>query len=127
MKTYAKGYRFERNMVHTLSKMGFMVLRAPRSGRIGLASPDIVAVKKIDGISQVLALECKNRESAFTVGPEQLDELIEWRDIAGAKCYITWKCGRLDPVFITLEKVIANRGNIGKKFAQEHGISINEI
>tara|TARA_Y100000310_G_C20698673_1_gene827676 strand:+ start:5333 stop:5656 length:324 start_codon:yes stop_codon:yes gene_type:complete len=107
--------------------MGFMVLRAPRSGRIGLASPDVVAVKKIDGMSKVIALECKNRESAFTVSPEQLDELIEWRDIAGAECYIAWKCSRLEPVFIKLETVIGNRGNIGKKFALEHGISINEI
>ncbi len=127
VKTYAKGYRFERNLVHKLSKMGFMVLRAPRSGRIGLASPDIVAIHKIDGKSKVLAIECKNRLEGFTVAHEQLQELQEWKDVAGAKCYIAWKCGRNDALFIYLEDVIDNKGNVGKKFAKEKGISIDEI
>ena len=127
VKAYAKGYRFERSLVHTLSKRGFMVLRAPRSGRIGLASPDIVAIHKIDGKSKVLALECKNRVDGFTVAPEQLQELNDWEDTAGAHCYIVWKCGRNEPLFLHLADVMDNNGNVGKRFAKEFGISIDEI
>lgn len=127
VKSYAKGYRFERNLVHVLSEHGFVVLRAPHSGSMNIASPDIVAIKKTDGSSKVFAIECKNREEGFTVSTDQLNELKEWEEKGGAMCYIAWKCGRSEPIFLTLADVTANKGNVGKKFAAEHGISLEKI
>jgi len=127
VKAYAKGYRFERQLVHILSKRDFMVLRAPRSGRMNLALPDIVAIRRVDGKPHVVALECKNRVDGFTVAHEQLLELKEWEEKAGAKCYVVWKCGRGSPIFLKLEDVVGNKGNVGKRFASEHGLSLDEV
>lgn len=122
LKAYKKGYRNERNLVHTLSKMGYMVVRTPRSGRIGLASPDIIALK--DG--KVVVIECKAREKAFKVDAEQLDELRQWQQ-AGARAYVAWKTSRKDWIFMNLADVKANAGNMGKKFAAEKGMGIDGL
>jgi Holliday junction resolvase len=121
--SYAKGYRGERELVHTLSKMGYMVIRAPRSGSINLASPDIIAAKH----GKLLVIECKSRKGAFKIPIEQLNELKEWRDKAGAFAYIGWKISRKGWTFLRLDDVYANNGNIGKKFANSKGINIGEL
>jgi Holliday junction resolvase len=123
MKNYSKGYRAERAMVHELSRRGYVAIRAPHSGSIGVASPDIVAAK--DG--KMIVMECKSREGAFTVPPEQLDELKKWRDVAKASAYIAWKINRKGWTFLPLEDVINNNGNIGKRFGSEKGIGIDDI
>lgn len=123
LKSYAKGYRSERELTHTLSKMGYMVIRAPRSGRINLPSPDIIAVK--DG--KIIVIECKSRAAAFSVPLEQLDELKQWRDRGGAVAYVGWKISRAGWTFLKLDDVYANNGNIGKKFAEEKGITLENI
>ncbi len=123
IKKYSKGYRAERELVHLLSQLGFMVIRTPRSGRICLASPDIVAAKN----RRLVVIECKSRRDAFTMDKEQLDELKQWEEKAGAVPYIAWKLSRKGWIFLKLPDVMSNKGNIGKKFAQEHGISIEDI
>lgn len=120
---YAKGYRAERALVHELSKMGYMVVRTPRSGRIGLPSPDIIAAK--DG--RLLVIECKSREEAFTVSADQLAELQEWQDKAGALAYIGWKISHRGWFFLKLADVIANSGNVGKKFLDGRSLKIDEL
>ena len=45
VKTYRKGYMAERELVHKLYGFGYAVMRAPRSGRINLPMPDIIAIK----------------------------------------------------------------------------------
>lgn len=120
---YSKGARSERELVHTLSKMGYMTIRAPRSGRINLASPDVIAAKH----GKLLVIECKFRKSAFTVPLEQLAELDEWVEKAGAIAYIGCKIARKGWKFLKLEDVKANHGNIGKKFIAEKGITIDLI
>lgn len=122
-RSYAKGYRAENEMVHTLSKMGYMVIRAPRSGRIDLPSPDIIAAKH----GKLLVIECKSRNGAFTVPLDQLDQLREWRDKAGAHAYVGWKISRKGWTFLHLDDVYANNGNVGKKFAAEKGVGIDAI
>ena len=121
IKKYSKGYRAERNLVHILSKRGFMVVRTPRSGRINLASPDIIAAKS----GKIIVIECKSRENGFKIEKEQLDELSAWKHKAKAKVYIGWKISRRDWIFIKLKDVINNNGNVGKKFALKNGISID--
>jgi Holliday junction resolvase len=123
MRSYAKGYSAERELVHTLSKMGFMTIRAPRSGRIGLASPDVIAAKH----GKLVVIECKSRASAFSIPIEQLDELKEWRDKAGAHAYIGCKISRKGWKFLHLDDVYANSGNVGKKFIEAKGVGIETI
>ncbi len=123
LRSYRKGYTAELELVHTLSKLGFMVIRAPRSGRINLASPDIVAAKN----GKLLVIECKSRASAFTVEKEQLEELAEWQQKAGAIPYIGWKIARKGWTFMRLQDVQESRGNIGKKFALEKGMPLEKI
>lgn len=121
--SYAKGYRAERSLVHTLSKMGFMVVRTPRSGRINLASPDVIAAKN----GRLIVIECKSRARAFKIAADQLQELKEWKEKAGANAYIGWKMSRKGWLFLRLEDVAANNGNVGKKFVQEKGIGIENL
>ena len=123
VKKYAKGYRGERELVYLLSKLGFMVIRTPRSGRISLASPDIIAAKR----GKLVVIECKSRNEAFSVDGDQLVELEQWQNRAGALPYIAWKLPRREWIFLHLSDVRKNNGNVGKKFAEEHGITIDKI
>ncbi|MBI2971154.1 MAG: hypothetical protein HYY37_01900 [Candidatus Aenigmarchaeota archaeon] len=120
---YRKGYAGERQLVHILAHMGYMVVRTPRSGRINLASPDIIAAKG----GRLIVIECKSRAGAFTVPPEQLDELREWEEKAGAKAYVAWKVSRKGWFFLNLNDVVGNNGNVGKKFLHEKAIGIEAI
>lgn len=120
---YAKGYRSERELVHTLSDMGYMVVRTPRSGRIGLPSPDIIAAKN----GKLIVIECKSRAEAFTVPSDQLNELKEWQDKAGARAYIGWKISHKGWFFLKLADVIDNNGNIGKKFLDGRAMKMEEL
>lgn len=123
VRSYAKGYSAERELVHTLANLGFMTIRAPRSGRINLPSPDVIAVK--DG--KVLIFEVKFRESAFTIAKEQIDELVAWKEKAGAITYVACKQSRKGWKFLHLHDVIANNGNIGKKFLDAKGLALETV
>jgi len=123
VKKYFKGYIAEWQLTHKLSEMGFMVVRTPRSGRIGLASPDIIAAK--DG--KLIVIECKSRKSGFNVPLEQLNELRQWETKAKAKAYIGWKVARKGWFFFRLNDVIKNKGNVGKKFLEENAFGINDL
>lgn len=123
MRTYSKGYRGERELVHILSKMGYMVVRTPRSGRINLASPDIIAAK--DG--RLIVIECKSHARGFQISQEQLQELKEWEEKALAKAYVGWKISRKGWLFLTLRDVVENGGNVGKRFIEEKGVMIENI
>jgi len=123
VKPYKKGYRAERDLVHILAKLGYMVVRTPRSGRIGLPSPDIIAAKN----GKLIVIECKSRAKGFQIPLEQLNELKEWEDKAGAKAYVALKISRKGFFFIDLVHVMNNNGNIGKKFIEEKSIGIDMI
>lgn len=120
---YRKGYVAELELTHTLSKMGYMTIRAPRSGRIGLASPDVIAAK----CGKLIVIECKSRKSAFSIPIEQLNELKEWNEKAGAHAYIGCKIARKGWKFLHLHDVYSNNGNVGKKFIEEKGMAIEAI
>ncbi|MEM5861011.1 MAG: Holliday junction resolvase Hjc [Candidatus Aenigmatarchaeota archaeon] len=120
---YMKGYLGERELLYKLYDKGYVVLRSPRSGRIGLPTPDIVAIKK----SKVYAIECKSRNIAFIVPKEQLDQLKEWVEKAGASAYIAWKIPRKGWKFISLEDAIKNNGKISKRFCDLVGKDFDEI
>jgi Holliday junction resolvase len=123
MQSYAKGYRAENELQHTLYGKGWAVLRAPKSGRIGIAAPDLVAIR--DG--KVIVIECKSRAGAFTVEAEQIEQLKEWQRRAGAVAYVGWKVSRKGWFFFALDDVVANGGHLGKKVLAEKGISLEKI
>jgi Holliday junction resolvase len=83
----------------------------------------VIAAK--DG--RLIVFEVKWRESAFTVRPEQLQELVEWREKAKATTYLACKISRKGWKFLHLHDVIANNGNVGKKFLEEKGFGIEAI
>lgn len=120
---YMKGYLGERELLYKLYDKGYVVLRSPRSGRIGLPTPDIVAIKN----SKVYALECKSRSIAFIVPKEQLEQLKEWVEKAGALAFIAWKIPRKGWKFISLEDAIKNNGRISKRFCDLVGKDFDEI
>ena len=122
VKSYTKGYVAELSLTHKLAEMGFMAIRAPRSGRISLPSPDIVAIKN----GKMLVIECKSRKDAFTVAQEQLSELKAWQD-HGALALIAWKQSYKGWSFLHLSDVSANNGNIGKKFTAEKGFPLDKL
>src|SRR3989339_1743013 len=123
MRNYAKGYKAENEMLHLLYSRGWAVIRAPRSGRVGIPTPDIIAVKG----GKIIAIECKSRASAFTVEKEQLEQLDDWELRAGASAYIGWKIVRKGWSFLKLKDVKENKGNVGKKFTEANGITIEVL
>jgi Holliday junction resolvase len=113
VKTYSKGAKAERELLHKLYTMGYAVIRAPRSGSISISVPDLVAIKD----KKIYVFECKARGKCFTVAPEQLNELKEWQKRANAHAYIAWKYPHKGWFFIPLNK-IKNR-NVNKSHLED--------
>lgn len=123
MKSYRKGYAAENELVHMLYDKGFAVLRAPRSGRVSIPSPDIVALKS----SRVLIIECKSHKGGFAVPKEQMEQLREWERRSGGLAYIAWKVAYKGWFFIKLNVVENNRGNVNKRMLAAHGVHFDEF
>lgn len=123
MRNYAKGYAAELELVHELYGRGWSVIRAPRSGRIGIPSPDVVAARS----GRLIVVECKSRACAFKVEHEQLEQLQDWRMRAGAIPYIGWKVARKGWFFLRLDDVVANNGNVGKRFLDGRSLGLDEL
>jgi len=118
IKAYRKGYTGERELVHKLYEKGYMVLRSPRSGRISLPSPDLIAIKK----GKIYVIECKSRKNGFKIYDNQIKQLKEWVEKANTKAFIAWKITRKGWRFIPLEEIIKNEGNVGKDFCNKVGL-----
>lgn len=103
MKTYAKGARFERELLQFLSYKGFSCIRGASSG--GYFSPvDIVAIKK----GLVLGIECKSWSKKPRLEKKKLLKLKEWCQRAGALGVLAWKSG---PKWLFLGIDDAEKGN----------------
>lgn len=86
MKTYAKGARAEREILHFLNYKGFSVCRIPSSG--GYMTPaDIIAMK--GGL--IIALECKNYSKKPRLEKKKLKRFKEWCQRAGAIGFLAWR------------------------------------
>ena len=103
MKTYAKGARAERELLHFLDSKGFAVMRAPSSG--GELSPvDIIAIKR----GLVIAIESKAWEIKPKLPKDRIERLKEWSDKAGAITFLGWRTtGKW--LFLQLKDVIENK------------------
>ena len=115
MAHYAKGANAERELIHTLSDMGFAVLRVAGSGVSPLPSPDVVALK--DG--RILAFECKAWKGNYLAIPcVTMNDETNWAKTAGAEFFIGWKIPREGWLFVK----VSHFHNAGKNFM----ISIEE-
>ena len=123
MHTYQKGATAERELVHLLYSKGWSVMRAPRSGRIGIPSPDVVAAKT----GRIIVIEAKSRAAGFKIENDQIEQLQDWQTRALAEPYIGWKIARKGWFFLRLADVIANGGNIGKRFLDGRSLGIDEL
>lgn len=101
IKSYSKGARAERELIHELSSQGFSVVRAAGSGVSGL-SPDLLAFRK----GEALALECKSISAeTLYVQKDQIEEMQSWQENAGVDVYVAWKITREGWRFIKLHEM----------------------
>jgi Holliday junction resolvase len=116
VKTYAKGSRFERDLIHFLNYKGFAVARIPSSG--GYLSPiDVIAIKK--GLT--IAIECKAWDKLPKPRKEQLHSMKEWCEKAGAIGFVAWKKPGNIWLFLRLEDALANN------YAEDNWIPMENV
>lgn len=109
MAHYNKGANAERELIHTLHKMGFAVLRVAGSGVSPLPSPDVVALKG----GRILAFECKAwRGGHLAIPVVAMADEINWALTAGAEFFVAWKIPRGGWLFVKAEHF----HNAGKNF-----------
>ena len=102
IKTYVKGSRFERDLIHFLNYKGFAVARIPSSG--GFLSPiDVIALKR--GLT--IAIECKAWDKLPKLRKEQLAAMDGWCKKAGAIGFVAWKKRGGEWLFLRLEDALA--------------------
>lgn len=103
MKTYAKGARFERDVLHFLNSRGFACMRQASSG--GFLTPvDIIAMKR----GLVLAIECKNHAKKPKLEKNKVQSFKEWCEKAGAIGLLAWK-NKTKWLFLTMKNIEENR------------------
>jgi len=126
MAHYNKGANAERELIHTLSDMGFAVLRVAGSGVSPLPSPDVVALKN----GKILAFECKAWKGSYLAIPiVTFNDEVNWAKTAGAEFFIGWKVPREGWLFVKAERF----HNAGKNFmisldeAKKHSIDLGVL
>ena len=123
-----KGSAEERDLVHKLWERDFAAMRAPASGGATKRPlPDVVA-----GNSKLyLAIEVKTTtKDKVYIDTEQIDALLEFSRIFGAKAYIGVKFKYTKWLFLEPEKAERTRnGNykVEKDYILEKGLEIDEI
>ncbi len=128
-KVRSRGYRAERELVATLWRLGFAVMRAPASGaRIKRADyPDIVAIK--DG--KVIVLEVKRRSELTNIymSKEQYEKLMNFTRRAGGRAFIAVKIPYKDWIFIEANK-LQEMSNGKYRLSKEdiiNGLKLHEV
>lgn len=123
-----KGSDVERTLVKKLWANGFAALRAPASGGATKRPlPDILA-----GNNKIyLAIEVKSTsKDRIYIDSLQIDDLIKFSDIFGAKPYICVKFNYVKWLFLEPVNVVRTKnGNyrIDKDFAIEKGLELDEV
>ncbi len=103
MHRYAKGVRFERELLHCLHGLGYSVMRGPASGG-GLSPVDVVAIKA----GLIVAIECKNWMEKPRLGKDKIASMKSWCDRAGAIGFLSWRKGQ-EWLFLPLTDAEAGR------------------
>lgn len=107
IQRYSKGARGERELLNTLYKMGYSVVRAAGSG-VNSISPDIIAVKSGKGI----VFECKAWDrGSLSIDHEKFESLRLWRDNAMMETFIAWRMNGQGWFFIRLDEMKKNQNS----------------
>lgn len=123
-----KGSAEERDLVHKLWERDFAAMRAPASGGATKKPlPDVVA-----GNGKIyLAIEVKTTtKDRIYIDYPQIDDLQEFSDKFGAKCYIGVKFKYTKWLFLEpkdVERTKKNNYKIEKNYALEKALEIDEI
>lgn len=107
MARYDKGARSERELLNTLSQMGFSVLRSAGSG-VNALSPDLIAIRK----GRAIAIECKAwNKGSISLDPMQYDKLVEWKANTEFPTFVAWRMNGEGWYFIEIEEFTRARAN----------------
>jgi Holliday junction resolvase len=121
MKTYAKGARNERELLHFLNYKGFSCVRAASSG--GHLTPvDIVAMKN----GRVLCLEIKAWAKKPKLERKKLERFKNWCENAGAMGFLAWRA-RNEWLFLPLKDAENNRYEDENWIAMENFMNVMMI
>ncbi|MEM4554986.1 MAG: Holliday junction resolvase Hjc [Candidatus Anstonellaceae archaeon] len=90
MRTYTKGARAERELVHFFSESGFEVIRAAGSG-VNSLSPDLLVFR---GPKQY-AIECKAWDKDYLSFEKcKVEQMKRWEEKTGITYLIGWRQNR---------------------------------
>jgi Holliday junction resolvase len=104
IQRYSKGARGERELLNTLYKMGYSVVRAAGSG-VNSISPDIIAVKSGKG----MVFECKAWDrGSLSIDHEKFESLRLWRDNAMMETFLAWRMNGEGWYFLKLDELKKN-------------------
>ena len=104
MKTYSKGVRGEREILHYLNYKGFSVCRIPSSGSY-ISPVDVIAMKK----GLILGLEVKTHKEKPRLKKKQLQSFKKWCKNAGAFAFLAWRAPNNKWLFLRIEDAEQNR------------------
>jgi len=123
MARYKKGADAERELIQTLFKKGFSVVRVAGSGATSLPCPDCLALSK----DKKMAFECKAWSGHYlNISKKQMEELVEWAENAGIELFIAWKIPRLGWRFILSSdfRKTAKNYSLTEKEALHKGVTL---
>jgi holliday junction resolvase Hjr len=126
MTHYNKGANAERELIKELHSAGFAVTRVAGSGVNPLPCPDVIALKA----GKVIAFECKAWKGQYLAIPhENMDEEIQWAQIAGSEFFIAWKIPREGWLFVAPDKFHRTGKNymISLHEAKTHSVRLNVV
>ena len=101
--SYAKGVRYERDLISLLASKGFSTLRVAGSGHNTPA--DILAIRR----GLVVAVECKAHAEKPKIKKDRAAEMSEWCERAGALGFLAWRVPQQGWLFLPLRDVLENR------------------
>ena len=100
-RTYVKGARAERELIHYFTLKGFAVMRAAGSG-VNSLSPDLLAFKA----GRQYAIECKAWDSGSLSFPkERVAQMNAWAETTGITYLIGWRVSRDGWYFLPLHSL----------------------
>ncbi len=101
---YAKGARYERELLSKLGEMGYSIVRSAGSG-VNSISPDIIGIKQ----THALCFECKAwANGSVGIEHEKFESLRKWQENTGMGTYIAWRMNNEGWYFIRLEEMSKN-------------------
>jgi Holliday junction resolvase len=99
MGNYAAGYRLEHRVERLYAAYGWLSTRYPSSGR-RLYPADVLAVKRLGGITHIHLVECKNAsrtdaaKRAIYVEASQIQKLLDEADTHGGLALVAYSFPR---------------------------------